>query len=540
MEALRRNPVSGDREERDGPGSDFLGRKSRGASLERWQRAAHRAVDEGVTVRQVNSNGMWVANSGTQANVAYLLEIAQGIARSCSCPAGTYGDPVCKHAARYYLDMGLRGGVHGACGAGHLTQPAGAAVVKRRLSVQGPRRPSRTPGPLALRSSSEWRDYAMGKLVTANQHRGHHEGTFRLRKDGRWECLFTLPHGRRKSVYGKSRAEVRAKRDEALGKAKKGIDLKGERQTLDHFLTAWLTEVAGPRLRPSTLKGYESYIRKHISPALGYNALGDLTPQDVQKFLNGCTKGGLSPRTVQQIRAILRSALAQAARWGYIERNVAALTDPPRQVKTQIQPLTATQAQRLLIGTSEEWYGSLFAVALFTGMRQGEILGLTWKDVDLDRGILTVRTALQRIDKAWRLVEPKSATSRRTVTLPAAAIAALRRQRASQAAARLALGGWPDTFGLVFTTELGTPIDGSNLTRLFQRRLVRLELPRQRFHDLRHACASLLLVEGVPLKTIQDVLGHSQISLTADTYAHLAPTLRRDAAAALDRALSGP
>jgi integrase len=379
----------------------------------------------------------------------------------------------------------------------------------------------------------------MAKLIHKDQHRGHHEGTLRLRADGRWEAKFTLPNGKRPSVYGKSRADVRAKMDEALGKAKKGIDLKGERQTLDLFLTAWLDDVARPRLRPSTLKGYESYIRKHIAPALGYITLAALTPQDVQTFLNGCTKTGLSPRTVQQIRAILRSALAQAQRWGYVERNVAALADPPRQIKSQIQPLTASQAQRLLNGTSDEWYGPVFAVALFTGMRQGELLGLTWKDVDLDHGVLTVRTALQRVDKVWTLVEPKSATSRRAVTLPVAAVAALRRQRATQGEARLALGGWPDAFGLVFTTELGTPVDGPNLTRLFQRRLVRLDLPRQRFHDLRHACASLLLVEGVPMKTIQDVLGHSQISLTADTYAHLAPALRRDAADALDRALSG-
>ena len=331
----------------------------------------------------------------------------------------------------------------------------------------------------------------MAKLIHKDQHRGHHEGTFRLRADGRWEVMFTLPNGKRKSAYGKSRADVRAKMDEALGKTKKGIDLKGEKQTLDHFLTAWLEEVAAPRLRPSTLKGYESYIRKHIAPALGHITLATLTPQDVQKFLNGCTKAKLSPRTVQQIRAILRTALAQAERWGYVERNVAALADPPRQIKSQIQPLTATEAQSLLKGTSDDWYGPLFATALFTGLRQGELLGLRWKDIDFDHGILTVRSALQRIDKTWQLVEPKSATSRRTVTLPAAAVTALRRQRAAQAEARLALGGWADTFGLVFTTEIGTPVDGSNLTRLFQRRLGVLNLPRQRFHDLRHACASL-------------------------------------------------
>ena len=132
----------------------------------------------------------------------------------------------------------------------------------------------------------------MGKLVNTNQHRGHHEGHFRLRKDGRWECQFTLPNGKRKSVYGKSRPDVRAKMEEVLGKAKKGIDLKGERQTLAHFLTTWMEETQQPKLRPSTIKSYQCYIRLHIVPALGDTTLGDLTAQDVQRFLNGRIEGG--------------------------------------------------------------------------------------------------------------------------------------------------------------------------------------------------------------------------------------------------------
>jgi hypothetical protein len=137
----------------------------------------------------------------------------------------------------------------------------------------------------------------VGKLVITNQHRGHNEGHFRLRKDGRWECQFTLPNGKVKSVYGKTRPEVRTKMEEALGKAKKGIDLKGERQTLNHFLSTWMEETAKPKLRPSTIKSYESYIRLHIVPALGNTTLGDLTAQDVQRFLNGRTKSVLqNPR----------------------------------------------------------------------------------------------------------------------------------------------------------------------------------------------------------------------------------------------------
>jgi hypothetical protein len=198
----------------------------------------------------------------------------------------------------------------------------------------------------------------MAKLVNAKQHRGHNEGSYRQRTDGRWECLFTLPDGKRKSVYGKSRPEVRIKMEEALGKAKKGIDLKGERQTLAQFLDVWMTETQLPKLRPSTIKSYESYIRLHVNPKLGYIPLGELTAQDVQRFLNACSRDGrvkrskskqrkedthkegsapdevapgLSPRSVQYIRAILCAALAQAENWGYVERNVAKLASPPRQ-----------------------------------------------------------------------------------------------------------------------------------------------------------------------------------------------------------------
>jgi len=144
----------------------------------------------------------------------------------------------------------------------------------------------------------------MGKLVNTNRHRGHHEGCFRLRKDGRWECQFTLPNGSAKSVSGQSRPEVRAKMEETLDKARKGIDPKGERRTLAHFLDAWLTETQKPKLRPSTIKSYESYIRTHIAPRLGDKTLGELTAQDVQRFLNDRTRRGLSPRSVQYIRAI--------------------------------------------------------------------------------------------------------------------------------------------------------------------------------------------------------------------------------------------
>jgi integrase len=292
----------------------------------------------------------------------------------------------------------------------------------------------------------------MGKLTLGNQHRGHHEGSYRLRKDGRWECLFTLPNGQRKSVYGKSKPDVPAKMEDALDKARKGIDLKGERQTLRTFLDTWFTDVVTPKNRPRTLASYRSNLDHHILPALGHLSLRDLTPQDVQRFLNEKSKTGLSPRSLQYLRAILRAALGQAVRWGYVERNAASLATPPRQQPKVITALSAGQAEALIHATVNDRLGNLFAAALYSGM-----LGLRWPDVDLEAGTVRVRQAVQKIDGGWEFVEPKSANGRRTIPLAPPAVDVLRRQkervRAMRQQADMAWQEW----GLVFPSALGTP-----------------------------------------------------------------------------------
>jgi integrase len=300
-----------------------------------------------------------------------------------------------------------------------------------------------------------------------------------------------------------------------------------------------MEETAKPKLRPSTIKSYESYIRLHIVPALGDTTLGDLTAQDVQRFLNGCTKSGLSPRTVQYIRAILRAALGQALRWGYVERNVATLASPPRQKPKQIVTLSADEAWQLMDATRDDRLGLLFATALYTGMRQGELLGLRWPDVDLDAGTLRVRQAVQKIDGTWQFVEPKSVNGRRTLPLCQPAIEVLRRQKDSVRAMREhADMAWQE-WGLVFPSALGTPLDSSNVTHHLQRQLDAAGLPRVTFHALRHTCGSLLHQEGVPARTIMEILGHSQITLTLGTYCHATGAMFDEAAGALARALGG-
>lgn len=236
---------------------------------------------------------------------------------------------------------------------------------------------------------------------------------------------------------------------------------------------------------------------------------------------------------------MLRDALNCALRWGFIQRNAATLVDPPRISRTEVRPLTREQTRQFLDAVAGDRFESLYLVAIATGLRQGELLGLQWNDVDLNGGTVRVRHSLQRVTGTLTLVEPKTERSRRTVKLPAIALSALHAQRRRQAEARLLAGSrWRDS-GFVFATTIGTPLDATNVTHAFRRALLKAGLPRQRFHDLRHTAASLLLLQGVHPRVVMDVLGHSQISLTMNTYAHVMPALQHEAADRMDSVLRG-
>ena len=252
------------------------------------------------------------------------------------------------------------------------------------------------------------------------------------------------------------------------------------------------------------------------------------------------TERGLSPRTVQYTRAVLRRALGYALKWGLVARNVATLVDPPRSIRTPVQPLTGEQARSFLAFVKQEddrlW--PLFTTAIMTGLRSAELLGLRWSDVDLSAGTLRVAHSLQRIDGQWQFVEPKSKHSARMLSLPASVTAALRVQKDRQAFERRVAGTLWNAWELVFTTPKGTPIEPSNLNGRLHKLLDGASLPRQGMHSLRHCCASLLLAQGVSPRVVMEQLGHSQISLTMDTYSHVMPAMMTDAARALDAALA--
>ena len=375
--------------------------------------------------------------------------------------------------------------------------------------------------------------------------RGHGEGTYGKRKDGRWEARVTFDDGGRRTYYGRTQTEVRAKATQARKDFAEGLDLKSQRVTVERFLTRWLDDTAKQRVRPSTYASYKGHIEHHLIPRLGRHRVRDLSVQHVNAMLaalvNEHNEHRISPTTANRVRATLRTALASAMRWGIVSRNVAALAEPRKESRTRIAPLTPAQARAFIAATADDRLGGLYYVAIATGLRQGELLALRWEDVDLDAGRLTVRHTLTRNGQEWAFSEPKTDQSRRTVALTPGAIAAVKRQRTRTLEAQLLAGArWQgDRYRLVFPSTVGTPQNNANVTSRLQALLAKHKLPRQRFHDLRHLAASLLLSEGETLFGVKELLGHSQISLTADTYGHLTEQGASAAADRMERALNG-
>lgn len=355
----------------------------------------------------------------------------------------------------------------------------------------------------------------------------------------------------RRIVSAPTAAEARDKLDGLRRDLQLGtLAPAGPTRTVSAYLTDWI-ELHRSRVRPSTWLTAESYVRVYLIPALGRHALVRLSSIDVERALASFVRDGrpvvagdtrrrspVSAVTARHVRAVLRRALSDAVRAGIIARNVAADATPPRVEHRPITYLTARDLGRLLDATAEDELGPLYALAGTTGLRRGELLGLTWADVA--DGRLSVRRSMGRIaGNGWGLGEVKSARSRRTIPLPLRARQALETVRTRQMFARKAAGeAWQDRAGLVFTDSVGRPMLPETISHRFGKDLARAGVPRIRFHDLRHSAATTLLAAGVPLAVISEWLGHSGIAITASAYAAVVPELLTDAADAMDRALS--
>jgi integrase len=383
----------------------------------------------------------------------------------------------------------------------------------------------------------------MSKEEAKKRKRGQREGSIYKRKDGRWAAALNLGYqnGRlkRKMFYGKTRKEVADKLSDAQGHIRKGLPVVNDRLTVGEFLNKWLEEVARPSVRAITHRTYSELVKHHLAPALGKKQLAKLSPQDVQSFLNEKLKSNLSPKTVKHLNDTLRAALNIALKWGLVHRNVATLVNPPRIQRQEMKVFTPDQAKVFLDYVKGHRLEALFWLALTLGLRRGEILGLHWSDVDIDAGTLRVNQALLRVNGKLLLSEPKTEKSRRALPLPSLLIASLRAHRSRQLEERLRAGEhWQQT-DFVFTTQIGTPIEPRNLNRTFDALLKNAGLSRIRFHDCRHTAATILLSQGVSPRTIMEILGHSQISLTLNTYSHVLPEMTREAVSVMDTVLGG-
>ncbi|WP_405525504.1 site-specific integrase [Streptomyces canus] len=397
--------------------------------------------------------------------------------------------------------------------------------------------------------------------------RANGDGTVYQRKDSRWEAAgYVLAPGntrKRIHVYGTTRKEALAKLTEKIANSNRGLPAPSAQGSLAAHLTYWLENVAVHQLRENTHTRYTACVNNYLIPGLGRKKLAKLTAKDVRTWLNQlrttcqcCARGldagrneprccaagtccskRLSPLTLAYIHSVLKSALEHAVREEEIPRNVRTGTPRPRR----FEPLTADEARQFLSSAHDHRLHALLELALHTGLRKGELLGLCWKDLNLDMGTAAIRRTLQRTSTGGLTTLPtKTRASERRIALPARCLQSLKLHQEEQQQERDTAGAiWQDN-GYVFTTPQGRAIDPTNLTRTFITLLRKAGLRRIRFHDLRHSTATLLLEQGVELVVIKELLGHAHIGVTATVYAHVRLRLQRDAIDLLDHALHNP
>jgi integrase len=350
--------------------------------------------------------------------------------------------------------------------------------------------------------------------------------------------VHTAEGPKRRYVSGKDRDEVRRKLTEAMANRDKGLIYHDENLTVAEYLDRWLADSVYGSVRASTFSRDKYLVANHIKPTLGRLKLKNLNALQVQSLYRERLVSGLSGSTVQKIHHVLHKALAQAVRWNLIPRNPADNAKAPTPTPKEMRPLSASEARKLLEAADGNRLEALYVLAIHTGMRRGELLGLKWADVDLENTTIRVRRTLTRKGTGYVLGEPKTKQSRRTIRLTEKAVQTLRSHQARRAQEKLRVGELYQDQGLVFAGQGGSFINPSNLRqRSFAPLLKHAGLPRITFHDLRHTCASLLFQKNVHPKVVQELLGHASVAITLDTYSHMLPGMGGEAVAAIGEAL---
>lgn len=370
------------------------------------------------------------------------------------------------------------------------------------------------------------------------KRRGAGEGSIYQRAVGTWCATVSVGYDsqgsrKRRTLFGKTKQEVQEKLRAFAKDIAHSRDIEPQRIKLAQYLDRWLRDAAKPRVRETTFANYERVVKNHIKPHLGGVPLAKLTAFQIHGMYSSLKSAGKSAETIRLTHAVLHRSLKQAVKWRLIPFNMCADVDRPKAAKADITPLNAEQVAALLKAAGEERLEALYVVAVTTGMRLGELFGLQRSDIDLKGRAIMVRHSLQELKGKLTLKEPKTARGRRRIDLPEVAVDALVGHQARMMAEGLAACEW------VFCNTHGGPMRRSHFHfNQFKPLLKRAGLPDIRFHDLRHTSATLLLSQGVHPKVVQERLGHSQISVTLDTYSHVLPTLQIEAAGKFDQILT--
>lgn len=378
--------------------------------------------------------------------------------------------------------------------------------------------------------------------MATKKRRDAGDGTIRLRTDGRWEGRYTVGYhpetGKQimRSVYAKTKREVREKLNKILTDIQEGAYIEPTSITVGQWLDTWLKEYK-INLRPETKASYEMHIRIHLKPDLGKIRLNKLTTHQIQHLYNKLiNERGLSPKTVKNIHGALHAALEQAKINGYLRINPSEGTTLPKIEKEELKVMDTQDVSAFLRAIKGDEYELPLFVALFTGLRQGELLGLTWDCVDFEKGTLLINKQHNRAkgEKEFHF-SPLKNSRPRCLTAASAVMDALKEQQRRQAQWATEFGSaWNNSENLVFTTQMGRYINNKTIWMNFKRIVTELGMPELRFHDLRHTFSINSLQAGDDIKTVQENLGHATASFTLATYAHATLGMKRESASRMD------
>lgn len=383
------------------------------------------------------------------------------------------------------------------------------------------------------------------EVIKMPKRRTQGEGSIsdKKRPDGRYQGYVTVGYNpdtgtpKRQYFYGNTKAEVLEKMNAVKADIQKGTYIEPNKITVAQRMDIWINNYMRHTLRAKTWDNYNTQINKHIIPALGHLKLTQVKTVNIQKLYNDKLsggradgkQGGLSPKSIRYIHTVIHSSFQQAYRERLININPADAARLPRLIKSEMRTLDIDGMKKFLSAAKTSKHYASYVLELSTGLRRGELLGLRWKDIDLQAGTVSVVQNLVRTNNGLIFQEPKTKLSQRTINIPDNVVKGLKVHKAKQSQEKLLLGQDYRNNDLVFCNELGDPLDPRSYTRHFERIIERAGIEKMCFHDLRHTFATISLQEGLPMNYIQETLGHYSPAFTMSAYQHVTTKMKNNA-----------